>query len=216
MIRHQPSRAGAISVIGVDIGQRRDPTAIAVVEIEYRYAVKLEGNEPRKESHYMVRCLERLALGTAYPQVARRVGEISRSVKTLTGRGPNVYVDATGVGQPIVDILKESSPASGVWAVYFTHGDRRIENREERTLSLGKAFLVSRLQSLLQFGRLHLPDTPDAEVLAGELLDYEIRIGEDANEKYGAFKVGRHDDLVTALGLAVHKEPIISVYPGDP
>jgi hypothetical protein len=36
-----------------------------------------------------------------------------------------------------------------------------------------------------------------------ELLDYEIRISEDANERYGAFKVGAHDDLVTALGLAV-------------
>jgi len=25
-----------------------------------------------------------------------------------------------------------------------------------------------------------------------------------ANDRYGAFKVGKHDDLVTALGLAVH------------
>jgi hypothetical protein len=207
--------AKSISVVGVDIGQKRDPTAVAVVEIEYRYAVKLEGNEPRRESHYLVRCLERMALGTPYPQVARRIGEISRAVHGLTGRGPNIFVDATGVGQPIVDILKESSPVSCVWAVYFTHGDRRIENREDRTLSLGKAFLVSRLQTLLQFGRLHLPGTPDAEVLAEELLDYEIRVDESANERYGAFKVGRHDDLVTALGLAVHKEPVVSVYPGD-
>jgi hypothetical protein len=40
-----------------------------------------------------------------------------------------------------------------------------------------------------------------------ELLDYEIRISEDANERYGAFKVGTHDDLVTALGLAVQTPP---------
>jgi hypothetical protein len=40
-----------------------------------------------------------------------------------------------------------------------------------------------------------------------ELLDYEIRINEDANERYGAFKVGAHDDLVTALGLAVQDRP---------
>jgi hypothetical protein len=29
----------------------------------------------------------------------------------------------------------------------------------------------------------------------------------DANDRYGAFRVGRHDDLVTALGLAVHRAP---------
>jgi hypothetical protein len=31
----------------------------------------------------------------------------------------------------------------------------------------------------------------------------EIRVEERANDTYGAFKVGTHDDLVTALGLAV-------------
>ena len=34
-------------------------------------------------------------------------------------------------------------------------------------------------------------------------------------QKYGAFRVGTHDDLVTALGLAVQKEPSVSVYPGN-
>jgi hypothetical protein len=33
-------------------------------------------------------------------------------------------------------------------------------------------------------------------------------VSEDANEKFGAFKVGTHDDLVTALGLAVLEDPI--------
>ena len=60
---------------------------------------------------------------------------------------------------------------------------------------------------LLQTARLHLPRTAEAERLAQELLDYEIQIDEKANERYGAFRVGSHDDLVTALGLAVNKEP---------
>ena len=45
-------------------------------------------------------------------------------------------------------------------------------------------------------------------MLAKELLDYEIRVSEDANDKYGAFRVGSHDALVTALGLAVLDDPI--------
>lgn len=38
-------------------------------------------------------------------------------------------------------------------------------------------------------------------------MDYEIRVDENANDKYGAFKVGTHDDLVTSLGLAVQWSP---------
>jgi hypothetical protein len=39
-------------------------------------------------------------------------------------------------------------------------------------------------------------------------LDFEIRVEENANERYGAFRVGSQDDLVTALGLAVQPEPV--------
>lgn len=65
---------------------------------------------------------------------------------------------------------------------------------------------MSRLQALLQTGRIHLPETTEARTLAQELRDYEIRIDENANDTYGAFKVGTHDDLVTALGLAVQRD----------
>ena len=54
----------------------------------------------------------------------------------------------------------------------------------------------------MQTGRIKLPRTAEAEALARELLDYEIRVDQDANDRYGAFRVGSHDDLVTALGLA--------------
>ena len=42
-----------------------------------------------------------------------------------------------------------------------------------------------------------------AQELAAELRTYEILVDERANDRHGAFKVGTHDDLVTALGLAV-------------
>ena len=38
--------------------------------------------------------------------------------------------------------------------------------------------------------------------LVEELLNYEIRINDNANAQFGAFRVGAHDDLATALGLA--------------
>ena len=202
-----------LTVVGVDIGQKRDPTAIAVVEIEYREVREPSVGGREEESHYLVRFLERLPLGTSYPEVVRRIAEIHERVVARTRR-PEVLIDATGVGTPIVDLVKQRIVEGRIWAVYFTHGDRRTEDRGERRITLGKAFLVSRLQALLQSRRLHLPDTQEARVLAQELLDYEIRVDENANDRYGAFRVGTHDDLVTAVGLAVQKEPRTSVYPG--
>ena len=186
-------------VIGVDIGQKRDPTAICVAEVERREVAD------RTEIHFNVRHLERLLLGTPYPRVADRVGRITDQVRARAGESPAVFVDATGVGLPVVDLLREQIRNGKVVAVYFTHGDRRTEAKEAGQLrvSLGKAYLVSRLQALLQSARLHLPRTRESQALTEELLDYEIRVDDNANDKYGAFKVGTHDDLVTALGLAV-------------
>lgn len=196
---------GAVT-IGVDVGQRRDPTAIAVVEAERR-AVERQ----RAAMHHLVRHLERLPLGTPYPQVAERVAAVAAGVGQRTGQRPTLYLDATGVGTPLVDVLRAAVVKAELVAVYFTHGDRRTVVGDE--VRLGKAYLVARLQALLQTSCLHLPKTDEAEALARELLDYEIRVDDDANDRYGAFKVGSHDDLVTAVGLAV-QGPFRTVTPG--
>ena len=199
-------------VIGVNIGQKRDPTAFAVVDLEYREVNVAQRQKGRRQSHYLVRFLERLPLGTPSPGVARRLGQICQRV-TERGRRPTVFVDATGVGSPLVSLLKSEATEARVWEVYFNHGDRLLEDSSERRVTLGKAYLVSRLVTLLESDRLHLPKTSEAKVLAHELLEYELSVTENANELYGAFRVGTQDDLVTALGLAVHKEPRRSVYP---
>lgn len=40
-----------------------------------------------------------------------------------------------------------------------------------------------------------------------ELQGHEITIDENANDRYGAFKVGTHDDPVTTLEIAVRSDP---------
>lgn len=180
--------------IGVDVGQKRDPTAIAVAEVDRRQI-----SRDRTDCHFIIRHLARLPLGTPYPAVAKEVARITARVRDQAGKTPTVFVDATGVGQPVLDLIQAEGIACRLFGVYFTHGDRCTE--DGRKVILGKAYLVSRLQNLLQSGRLHLPRTAEAQVLASELLNYEIRVDENANNRYGAFRVGTHDDLVTALGL---------------
>ena len=192
--------------IGVDIGQKREHSAICAAEMDRRQRQGID------ETHYVVRYLERLPIRSPYPAVAERTAEIAAKIRRRGGDTSMVYFDATGLGEPLLDLFNSRVRDTGVAAVYFTHGDRRTEVHYSEVI-LGKAYLVARLQTLLQTRCLHLPRTAEAETLAQDLLDYEIRVDEDANERYGAFKVGAHDDLVTALGLAVHCEPpVFAVY----
>ncbi len=205
--------------IGVDVGQRVDPTAIAVCE--------------REEDRYVVRYLERLPLGTSYPAVAEHVGRVYRGAVAKLGqdrardggvrtfmlprythepwpvRQVFVIVDATGVGTPCIDLIRErAAVAEGhLTGVFFTSGDRCTVKLGAPEGSLGKAYLVSRLQALIQAKRIALPETSEARALADELLNYELRVTDDASVTAGAFKTGTHDDLATALGLAVLVEP---------
>jgi hypothetical protein len=131
--------------IGVEIGQKRDPTAVCVAEVDRRDGAS------GTETHFIVRYLQRLPLGTPYPKVAERIARITGGVQARKRTHTIVYVAATGVGQPVVDLLREQIRGARVVEVYFTHGDRRTEAREAGQLrvSLGKAYLVSRLQALL-------------------------------------------------------------------
>ncbi|MEM7481074.1 MAG: hypothetical protein AAF481_07850 [Acidobacteriota bacterium] len=194
-----------LPVIGVRVGRRQERSAIAVAEIERR----------DNEWHYGVRFLESLPVGFRYPEVAQRLAVVCQKVAEQTERQPAVFVDATGLGEPVVRVLKgEARAAQSFWSVYFNGGDRRDEDRSSRTLTLGKAFLVSQLLTLLQTERLHLPNTPEAKALASDLLDFELQVHPERNALSPSFRVGRRDHLVTALGLAAQVEPRVSVYPG--
>ncbi len=198
------SDAPVTVLVGVDIGQKRDPTAVCVAEVEARLVAG------RRETHYLVRHLERLPLGTPYPAVADSVTRIADRVRARTGARPTVFVDATGVGQAVVDLLRGQVRSGEVVAVWFTAGGRRTERRDPsgRRVSLGKAFMVSRLQAMLGGGRLHLPKTAEADALTRELLNYELRVDANGHARAGAFRVGTHDDLVTAVGLAVQVDSL--------
>jgi len=98
--------------VGVDLGQSRDYTAVAVIDraeetgdwdaVQYAW---------RKKVSLRLRHLERIALGTPYPEVVARVREITRS-NELRERC-QVMVDATGVGRPVVDQMRSAGDFTG-------------------------------------------------------------------------------------------------------
>jgi hypothetical protein len=187
---------GSVTTIGVQIGQGREPTAIAVAEVERRTA------GDNVASHFQIRFLDRMPPGTSYPSVVERLVEIVTGVTTRTGSRPTLNVDATAA-DPVLDLLREKrlEPV----ACHFNHGGRRNQIGF-REVVIGKGFLVVRLKVLFQTGRLHLANTEESTLLREELLAYELRLDDDADNRLGAFRVGSRDDLVTALGLAVQED----------
>lgn len=214
--------------IGIDIGQISDPTAICVTEVQrtptgrFRYDVPPvpayyderskqwippKDAEPVMVTEYIVRYIQRLPLGMSYPDVAVHIADMLCN-PMLGYRKIHVLMDVTGVGRPVYDDLrleiKLREEARGVILkpVNFVHGERY----NPHTGSLGKAFLVSRLQSLLQGRRVHAPDTSEVNATLEELKVYEIKVSQDGTDTYGA-STGKHDDLATAMALSVLEDP---------
>ena len=185
--------------IGVDVGQRTEPSGLCVVQTETRDGAH------GSEAHFMVRHLERLPVGTSYPTLADRAAEVAAAASERAGTSPYLYLNATGRGEPVVKLFSSRIRQARVVGVYFTHGDRR-ECVSTKEIRLGKAHLVTALQTLLQTGCLHIPETPEAMTLVDELLDFQVPQVEDANQREGSFRVGSRDELVTALGLATQEE----------
>jgi hypothetical protein len=67
-----------------------------------------------------------------------------------------------------------------------------------------KKELVSVLQVMLQARRIKVaPTLPEAKTLVRELTTFQVKITPAANEVFGAWREGQHDDLVLAVAIAI-------------
>ena len=145
----------------------------------------------------MVRRAERMALGTPYPHVVARVREIVRAIGECT-----LVVDGTGVGAPVVELLRSAGLGCGVTAVTITGG--------EKTTGSGGAWcvpkrdLIAGVQLALEKGELRIArHMKDVGALVRELIDVRVTAGLGTGKvRIGADGSGQHDDLVIALALA--------------
>jgi hypothetical protein len=187
--------------VGLDLGQSRDYSALAVVE---RADVLLEEfdhatYERHRERRYRVRFLERVALGTPYPSVVERVREVVRA-KPLAGRC-TLVMDATGVGAPVVDLMRRAQLGCGIEPVILTGGER--SSQADGVWCVPKQDLVAGLRVMLEKRELGLPAKfGPSRVLVKELAEMESWMGGRGGQKFGARREGAHDDLVMASALA--------------
>ena|SRR5579883_1918184 len=188
-------------VVGVDLGQSRDYTAIAVVEVnDVRTGWDAARWEWETERRVALRFIERVALGTPYQEVVERVVAVVRS-RELAGRC-RLIVDGTGVGRPVVDLLRGARPGCALTAVTVTAGD--VETRRGEYVGVPKRELIVGLQVAIQGGDLKIAaGLKWGKELEKEMAEMRVRVSGAGREQYGAWREGAHDDLVFAVALAV-------------
>jgi hypothetical protein len=182
--------------LGLDLGQVRDHTAIAIVE-RNDYPVWRGRTE---DVPYFVRYVGRVPLGTPYPRVVEWVRRVAAQPEI---RGQcRLAVDATGVGTPVVEMRRGARLGCDLSPVTITSGEQA--HQTGAMWHVPKKDLLSGVQVLLEQGQLRVArGMPEAGALVKELLDVQVTLNGRGGVRMGAEGAGKHDDLVIALGLAV-------------
>jgi hypothetical protein len=192
--------------VGVDLGQAQDPTAIAVVrhrvvplstwtpdrttDRNARSILTQDVNETFECPH-----LERVPLGTSYPQIVQQVAEMLTRPPL---RGAELVVDETGVGRPVSELFERA--AIEPIRVCITAGFEP-QKHGRRRWSVPKTELISNLDALMHTGALKIASAlREAPALAEELKEFRRHLTDAGRSTYSA-RSGKHDDLVLAVAL---------------
>jgi hypothetical protein len=196
-------------VMGVDLGQKRDHTAIAILErsdVIYSERDALTWAHFEK-TEYRLRFLKRLELGLTYPQIVEKVETIVRALQKECGSWGNrpslaLVVDETGVGTAVVDLLRRCGLGCELVPVTITPGEREV--RTKCGWNVPKRELVTGLQVMYENDELLMSgELNQLDVLLKELAEMQVRRSPTGHESFAVWREGVHDDLVLAVALAV-------------
>jgi hypothetical protein len=180
-------------IIGLDLGQQQDYSAVAVVERTLR-----ESNG-RTRGHYVLGHLHRWPLGTGYAQILEEVTALARKEPLVN---PTLAVDSTGVGKAVVEMFDVNALPARLVPVLIT-GGHQVTRGEKGGWHVPKKELVSALQSTLQGGRLEIAKLPLRDLLVKEMHAFKAKITVAGNETFEAWRERDHDDTVLAAAITV-------------
>lgn len=156
----EPYQKGHSYCMGVDLARIRDYTVLTVMDMERRNVVAFER-------------FNKIDWTVQYSRIIARAKEYNATV----------WIDSTGIGDPIVETIK----ASGVHVEPYKIGG-----------SAAKQQLIEKLRVNIENQRISYPDIP---IQRRELENYEYQMTESGAIKYEAPDT-LHDDCVISLALA--------------
>lgn len=177
-------------IIGLDWGSLADFTACAVVECYY--------NEDDTGA-YRVLETKRFKLGITYPQIVKALAKLDESIREkMEDADPIFIAESNGVGQPVIEMLREMIKKSRIYEVFTSGGESVTVNG--RKITAGKKRMVTNLSGMLSAGRLTF--SKEDKALINELQNFRGFQLDSGKEEFEA-KTGAHDDLIMALSFAV-------------
>ena len=170
------------TIIGLDLGQANDFTAIVILEVH--------GDELH------VPHLERMR-HKPYPEVVQHVLALTKAFRTQ-GR-TDLVVDATGVGRGIVDMLQAVNPVR----VSITSGQQ--VNQDGSQWNVPKKDLIAALVVAFENHKIKIANGLElGPILASEAMNLKAKISTNGHTEFKAdWRDGEHDDLALALACAV-------------
>jgi hypothetical protein len=189
---------------GLDLGRRQDHSALVILE---RAVVPLQRRDPVTWEElsclrFILRHAERLPLGLPYLQVVHRIHDLIHHTtevlpgdfEVLPGHPINPHktlaVDATGVGAPIVEILRQLDLRARLIPITITSGSNAAED-PFGGYRVPRRDLLTQLRILLERRMLAIPATVSHH---HDLHEELINLRDTPTP--------RRDDLALALALA--------------
>lgn len=186
----------------IDTGKTRGtPTDIGHVD-EYGAWHGPKGVEAIMSTHYRAHHMQMLPYNVSYPDVAAHLVKLFSS-EMFSGRRVHTLVNISDVGLPVWKDTKQRITAQcqdiQLFPVTFTLG----ETYNRSTGKLGKAYMVSRMQSLLQEGCVRGPFTDEMKETCDALMSYNIK----ASENHDDYRISTNEGLAVSLALSCLIDP---------
>ena len=182
-------------LLGCDLAKSFDYTSFAVIDMEWTPEIN--------NFMYHLRGLDRIK-GVEYPKITELiVSTISRlgEEKDIYD-GPHLCMDASGLGVPIRDYLKEShvfQDGKEIWPVVFTGGDVARRDPITQNYNISKTRMVSNFLSMMQHHRFdYAHDLQALSLLEEEISNFKYHLTPSGHTTTDA-AVGKHDDLICAI-----------------
>lgn len=185
-------------VIGADMGQVHDPTALALVEF---FDTPTTRGAARRHGMREVQEVRALPLGLSYQSVIEHLSRVAAPL----GPDTRLVFDATG-SRGVKDIFYDAYRA-GMFVrrplpVTIVGGDAPLSRDTDGNYSIGQVELVRNLREMVATrGFTFAPGATGTDDVIGEAMAFEPETTATGRLRFGSRK---HDDRVFALALAVY------------
>ena len=194
-------------IMGVDLGQRHDHTAVSAIEhtrtpLPDDWAVDEAKGTIRQKviERFAVRGLRRLPLGMDYTVQGSRIRQLLLA-PPIRGEA-DLVIDDTGVGVPVCDQVIAHGRLSPV-RVTLTGTSTDVNRVAYRRYTVPKILLVSHLDARFSTGELiFADDLPERDALKDELVNFQRHVTAAGRATFEA-RANKHDDIVLSLGFAL-------------